>query len=78
MPIKVNKGTQYDKLVRAMKKGTITSMDAFRQFGITSLHRRLSDLRAMGYVIADAWDENPETGKRFKRYRLVDDGKDVA
>lgn len=78
MPIKVNKGTQYEKLVTAMTKGTVTSMDAFRQFGITSLHRRLSDLRAMGYVIADTWDENPDTGKRFKRYRLVDDGKDVA
>lgn len=78
MPIKVNKGTQYDKLVQAMKKGTITSMDAFRQFGITSLHRRLSDLRAMGYVIAKSWDENPNTGKRFMRYRLVDDGQDVA
>lgn len=78
MPIKVNKGTQYEKLVTAMKKGTVTSMDAFRQFGITSLHRRLSDLRAMGYIIADSWDENPNTGKRFKRYRLVDDGKDVA
>ena len=78
MAIKVNKGTQYDKLLRAMQRGTITSMDAFRMFGITSLHRRLSDLRAMGYVIADSWDENPRTGKRFKRYRLVDNGKDVA
>lgn len=78
MPIKVNKGTQYYALVQAMSKGTVTSMDAFRQFGIVSLQRRLSDLRAMGYVIADTWDENPETGKRFKRYRLVDDGKDVA
>lgn len=78
MPIKVNKGTQYYSLIQAMKTGTVTSMDAFRQYGITSLHRRLSDLRAMGYVIADSWDENPSTGKRFKRYRLVDDGKDVA
>ena len=78
MPIKVNKGTQYYALVAAMSKCSVTSMDAFRQFGITSLHRRLSDLRAMGYIIADSWDENPETGKRFKRYRLVDDGKDVA
>lgn len=78
MPIKVNKGTQYYALVQAMSNGTITSMDAFRQFGIVSLQRRLSDLRSMGYVIADTWDENPETGKRFKRYRLVDDGKDVA
>lgn len=78
MPIKVNKGTQYYSLVRAMQKGTITSLDAFSKFGITSLHRRLSDLRAMGYVIASSWDENPRTGKRFKRYRLVDNGKDVA
>ena len=70
MPIKPNKGTQYDKLVKAMTAGTITSMDAFGM-GITSLHRRLSDLRAMGYVIADSWDENPDTGKRFKRYRLI-------
>lgn len=77
MPLKLNKGTQYYRLVQAMKTGTVTSMDAFGM-GITSLHRRLSDLRAMGYVIASSWDENPNTGKRFKRYRLVDDGKDVA
>lgn len=71
MPIKVNKGTQYYSLVQAMTVGTVTSMDAFRKYGIVSLHRRLSDLRAMGYIIADSWDENPETGKRFKRYRLI-------
>lgn len=78
MPIKVNKGTQYYSLVQAMKTGTVTSMDAFHKFGVVSLQRRLSDLRTMGYVIADSWDKNPDTGKRFKRYRLVDDGKDVA
>ena len=78
MAIKVNKGTQYYALVQAMKTGTVTSMEAFSKFGVTSLHRRLSDLRAMGYVIASSWDENPNTGKHFKRYRLVDDGKDVA
>lgn len=77
MPLKVNKGTQYYSLVQAMSKGTVTSMDAFGM-GITSLHRRLSDLRAMGYVIAGSWDENPKTGKHFKRYRLVDNGKDVS
>lgn len=77
MPLKVNKGTQYYSLVQAMKTRTITTMDAYAM-GITSLHRRLSDLRAMGYVIASSWDENPNTGKHFKRYRLVDDRKDVA
>lgn len=77
MPIKPNKGTQQDRLLQAMKKGTVTSMDAFGM-GITSLHRRLSDLREMGWIIADSWDENESTGKHFKRYRIVDDGKDVA
>lgn len=78
MPIRPNKGTQQYQLVEAMKKGTITSLDAFKKFGITSLHRRLSDLREMGWIIADSWDENEQTGKRFKRYRIVDDGKDAA
>ena len=77
MPLKLNKGTQLYRLAKVMKIRTITTMDAYAM-GITSLHRRLSDLRAMGYVIAKSWDENPNTGKRFKRYRLVNDGKDVA
>lgn len=78
MPIKPNKGTQQYRLLEAMKKGTITSMDAFQKYGITSLHRRLSDLREMGWVIADSWQENENTGTHYKAYRIVDDGKDVA
>lgn len=78
MPIRPNKGTQQYVLIEAMKKGKVSSMDAFRRFGITSLHRRLSDLREMGWIIADSWEENRFTGKRYKVYRLVDDGKDVA
>lgn len=77
MPIKLNKGTQLYRLANAMRVTSITTMDAYAM-GITSLHRRLSDLRAMGYVIASSQDENPNTGSRFKRYRLVEDGKDVA
>lgn len=78
MPIKPNKGTQGYMLWNAMRHGTITNIEAMERFHITSFHRRISDLKELGWTIAKSWDENPNTGTRYKVYRLVDDGKDVA
>ena len=44
------------RLLAHMKQGRkITSYSAMELLGISSLHRRLSDLRADGYVIKDTW-----------------------
>lgn len=45
------KHTECGRLLAALKKGKVTSYTAFIELQITSLHRRLSDLREMGYAI---------------------------
>ena len=73
--VEPHKGTQQYWILHELKKNGITSLDAFRKFGITSLHRRLTDLREMGYEISDTWhykvDSDGKVIKRWKVYRLA-------
>ena len=71
MPITPNKGTQQYELLKELKTHKVTSMDAFTKLGITSFHRRMTDLKELGWVISNSWEENRETGKRYKVYRIV-------
>ena len=66
--------SQCEALIKHMQRKPITSMAAYENYGITSLHRRLSDLKARGYVFdsetikeKNRWGENV----RFNRYYLV-------
>ena len=62
------KEAQSKQLLRHfIEGGKITIMTAFRIFGITSLHRRLSDLRERGIIIEDDWIDLP-SGRRVKEY----------
>jgi len=47
----------------------VTSADAW-SIGITSLHRRLSDLKESGYIFGSEFVTN-DNGVRFKRYWIV-------
>ena len=59
--------TQSQRIIEYIdRKGSISSMEAFRYCGITSLHRRLADLRKAGYVFGDGWWENGKTA--YKTY----------
>ena len=78
MPIKPNKGTQYDRLLQALKRGTVTTWSAMADLHITSFHRRLTDLRLMGWEIASSRVDDKEKGTHYNVYRLVENGKDVA
>ena len=68
--------TQAEVVLKHLKaKGTITSMEAFEDYGITRLAARISDLREQGYSIAT----NTITRKNrygqttnFAEYRLLD------
>lgn len=52
------------RLLKALRrKRGITSFEAFAELHITSLHRRLSDLREMGVVIT-----SKETEAKYRRY----------
>ena len=65
--------SQADKLLTHFKQGKpITIMESFNKFGITSLHRRLSDLKERGYEIRAEWIDL-QSGKKVKRYWLKSD-----
>jgi DNA-binding IclR family transcriptional regulator len=62
------KHTQCAKLLKALRrKRGVTSLEAALDLSITSLHRRLADLRALGVVIQAKASRN-ESGTRFNRY----------
>lgn len=46
--------TQYDRVLRHLKeKGNITSLQAFREYGITRLSAVIFNLRRDGYIIVN-------------------------
>jgi Helix-turn-helix domain len=51
------------------RHGSITPMQAFRQYGITCLAERVRDARDSGHKIATEWVK--KNGKRFAKYRMV-------
>jgi hypothetical protein len=60
--------TQVHSLLKAlMRKRGITSLEAALELHITSLHRRLADLRELGVSITSK-DYITESGKHGKRY----------
>ena len=61
-------GTQTEGLASLFRAGeSITSIEAFAYFKITSLHRRISDLKEKGWRVKDVW-EYPPSGRKYKRY----------
>ena len=48
--------------------GSITTMDAFRELGITRLSARISDLKSMGIGIVTVTETNDNA--RYARYSL--------
>ena len=70
------KDKQTDKILRHIQDhGSITTMEAFNDYGITRLPARIADLRAMGYAIRSQF----EAGKNrygdtisYVRYSLED------
>ena len=48
----------------------ISSMQAFRLYGITRLSARISDLRAQGHKIEMEYKKNRKSGTHYGVYRL--------
>lgn len=67
----MNKASQNAAVLRHMETvGPIDTMTAIHEYGCTRLASRISDLKKMGFEIADEWKHDPLTGKRWKAYRL--------
>lgn len=61
------RSSQCAQLLRHFKLGhSVSAITAMRMFGITSLHRRLADLKDEGYTIKDEWVRHNK--KKYKRY----------
>ena len=66
---------QYQLIANYIKEnGTITQLEATMHCGSTSLHRRMEDMRGMGYVFDSRWEIGTNRqGKitRFKVYWII-------
>ncbi len=68
--------TQKDRIINYIREfGSITSLDAYKDLGITQLGARIDGLKKEGYSFKTEW----ESGKNrygdkidYKRYYLVD------
>ena len=61
--------TQRGTIVKRLKRGWATVLQALNDCGTMKLATRVSELRRSGLNIIDKWVE--QGGKRFKAYRLV-------
>ena len=61
--------TQHEKIIRRLRKGWCTGLQALYDCGTLKLSSRVSELRRDGYTVLDKWVE--QGGKRYKSYRLV-------
>ena len=61
--------TQRDKLIKRLRKGWCSGVEALFSCGSMKLATRVGELRRDGYVIADKWCE--QDGKRWKSYVLL-------
>ena len=59
---------QKDLVLSHLRKGTITSMEAIRSYGISRLAARVADLRREGWKISTKTIKS--NGKSFAEYRL--------
>lgn len=70
--------TQEEKIINYMSKhGSITALEATEELYITQFHTRMKELKEVGWVFADEWEKNRNTGTKYKRYRIAKRPKKV-
>lgn len=62
------KPVKREAILKALKRGWVTSLDAVNECRTIKLTSRISDLRREGYEIEGEWVKTPTS--KFKRYRL--------
>lgn len=60
---------QRETIVKRLKRGWTTGLQALNDCGTMKLATRVSELRRSGLNIIDKWVE--QGGRKFKAYRLV-------
>lgn len=61
--------SQHEMIIKRLRKGWTTGLDALQSCGTMKLATRVSELRRDGFTVLDKWVE--VNGKRFKSYKLV-------
>jgi biotin operon repressor len=66
--------TQHTKIIQHLKtaKG-LTVREAMIEYSISSLTKRVHELRTMGYDIESVRKQHPVTGQRYTRYFLLEE-----
>jgi hypothetical protein len=59
--------SQQELIVKCLKKGWKSPIEALNEAGTMKLSTRVGELRRMGYIIEDKWSID----RRYKLYRLV-------
>jgi len=63
--------SQHDKILKHLRKaGSITVREALIEYSISSLTKRIQELRERGHDIVSEWKSHPVTGQRYTRYKL--------
>jgi len=69
-----NTNTQHSKIMNHLRTtGSITVREAMIEYSISSLTKRVHELRGMGYDIESVRKTHPVTGQRYTRYFLLED-----
>lgn len=68
--------TQKDRIINYIREfGSITSLEAYKDLGITQLGARLKELQEQGYTFTTKWESSQNRyGDKadYKRYYLAD------
>ncbi len=60
---------QRESIVKRLRRGWCTGLQALYDCGTMKLATRVSELRASGHTVKDKWIE--QGGKKFKAYRII-------
>ena len=70
----MKKPTQCDRVLNYIRAcGSISSLEAFQDLGITQVAARIHELKRKGYEFEDEWEDRVnrfDDPVRFKRYRM--------
>lgn len=70
------KNTQHSNIVNHLRTaGSITVREAMIEYHISSLTKRIHELRGAGYDILSTVKSHPITGQKYTRYTLLSEGQ---
>ena len=68
--------TQHAKIIKHLQSANgLTVREAMIEYSISSLTKRVQELRGKGYDIESVRKQHPVTGQRYTRYILLEEPK---